>query len=128
MRLAVLGLMACALMGCGRAEKKRDAADAKAAASGFTPPTVTTRVDWGSRAERRFQKLDRDQSGSLEQNEWPRTGGRMASYDVNGDKIVTDDEFGRGAIQRFDRMDLNKDGTVTSEEQQTTRGGTIPVS
>ena len=28
-------------------------------------------------------------------------------------------------MARFDRMDLNRDGTVTSEEQETTRNGTL---
>lgn len=123
MRLVVLGLVACALAGCGRAEEKRERADAKAAASGFTPPSVTTRVDWGTRVERRFHELDRDQSDRLERNEWPRVEGGVARGDANGDGVISEDEFSDAAMARFDRMDLNHDGTVTAEERKTSRGG-----
>lgn len=127
MRLVIMGLLACALVGCGGSGEKQDRADAKAAASGFTPPTVTSRVDWGSRVERRFQELDRDQSGRLEKDEWPRVDARLAERDRNRDGVISGEEYSAPAMARFDRMDLNKDGTVTSEEQQTTRNGTVPV-
>jgi hypothetical protein len=41
---------------------------------------------------------------------------RMA--DTNHDGAVSRDEFVAAALQRFDRMDANKDGTVTPDERQ----------
>ena len=122
-RLVALALGLAALAACGQSEKKRAAADAKAAASGFTPPQVTSRLDFGAAAERRFRALDRNGDDKLSRNEWPRADSRIAGYDKNADGEVTLGEYNGGAIARFDRMDLNKDGTVTSEEQETARNG-----
>lgn len=45
--------------------------------------------------------------------------GRMA--DANKDGAITQAEFTAAALQRFDRMDTNHDGTVTKEERQAAR-------
>lgn len=127
MRLLVLGLVATALSACGAQEEEREAIDARVAQSGFTPPSVTSRVDWGTQVERRFHDLDRNQDDQLTPDELPRETSRIANFDANGDKIVSEDEFSEGAMARFDRMDLNKDGTVTSEEQRTSGGGALPA-
>lgn len=127
MRAALVLASACALMGCGRAEERREAADAQAAASGFTPPSVVSRLDWGGQVERRFRSLDRDQSGRLEEVEWPRVDVRFAARDQDGDRVVSAEEFSQAALARFDRMDINKDGTVTAEERRTTRDGAAPA-
>lgn len=127
MRLLVLGFVATALSACGAKEEERDAIDARVAQSGFTPPSVTSRVDWGSQVERRFHDLDRNQDDQLTKDEWPRETSRIANYDANNDQIVSEDEYSEGSMARFDRMDLNKDGTVTSEEQRTSGGGALPT-
>jgi len=45
--------------------------------------------------------------------------GRMA--DANKDGAITQAEFTQAALQRFDQMDANHDGTVTKEERQAAR-------
>jgi hypothetical protein len=126
-RWLVLGLVAAALAACGKTEGSGNAADQQALAAGFTPPQVTTRVDWGGRMERRFRELDRNGDDKLAREEWPRADSRLATYDRDRDDEVSLEEYNEGAIARFDRMDLNRDGTVTSEEQETTQNGTAPA-
>ncbi len=122
MRSVVLG-MAALLAGCSDEVSERAAADAKAA--DFTPPAVTSRLDWGGQQERRFAVLDRNADGKLTANEFPRVDSRLVRGDANGDGEITKIEFTTATMGRFDRMDLNRDGTVTSEEQDTTQNGTI---
>ncbi len=45
--------------------------------------------------------------------------GKMADADKNG--AVTQAEFATAALQRFDRLDANKDGQVTKEERAAAR-------
>lgn len=123
MRLAVVLGLAALLAACDDAESDREAADA--AAANFTPPAVTSRLDWGGQQERRFNDLDRNADGKLTADEFPRVNARLKRADQNGDGEVTKGEFSTGAMARFDRMDLNGDGTVTSEEQETSRNGTL---
>lgn len=123
MRLLVAGSIAAALCACGGGEEDGAAADAKAA--DFTPPAVTSRLDWGGQQERRFNRLDRNSDGKLTDVEFPRVDSRLVRADANGDGEVTKIEFTEGAMARFDRMDLNRDGTVTSEERETSRGGVL---
>lgn len=121
MRL-VLG--ACALMalaGCGKDEKAANA-DAAAAAAQFVPPSVMSRLDFGSAQERRFQRLDRNADGKIEASELPRgDNSRLLALDRDRNGEIGSVEFSEGMMTRFDSMDLNKDGTVTSEERETAR-------
>ena len=123
MRFVVVLGMTTLLAACGSGEDDRAAADA--AAANFTPPAVTSRLDWGGQQERRFNDLDRNADGKLTADEFPRVNARLRRADANGDGEVTKGEFSVGAMARFDRMDLNGDGTVTSEEQETSRNGTL---
>ncbi len=125
MRLAMVLGAAALLAGCGDKAAERAAADANAA--GFTPPAVTSRLDWGGQQERRFARLDRNADGKLTDDEFPRVDSRLGRADANGDGAITKIEFTTATMARFDRMDLNRDGTVTSEEQETTRNGTLAV-
>lgn len=112
----ILGLAAC-----GGAEQKQEAADARAAS--FVPPSVTSRLDYGSAQERRFHRLDRNGDDVLTPNEIPRPDSRILQYDTDKDGDISLAEFTAGTMARFDRMDLNRDGTVTSEERKTSNEG-----
>ena len=49
-------------------------------------------------------------------------GGMMARMaDTNNDGAVSQAEFTAAAVQRFDRIDANKDGQITAEERQAGR-------
>ena len=117
----VIGMaaMALALGACSgeRGEEKRASADANA--SGFVPPSVTSRLDYGSAMDRRFRALDRDADDFISRAELPRRNSRrLLALDRNGDGKISAIEFSEGMLARFDRMDLNHDGTVTSEERR----------
>lgn len=98
----------------------------------------------GRRAERqaaRFDRLDTNNDGSLSRAEFDargagrgasrgerrerrggigsdgRGGQRMAMRMFGGDGVATRDEFRALALQRFERLDANRDGTVTSTER-----------
>ena len=104
-----------ALAGCGAHEEKAAQADANAA--GFVPPAVTSRVDFSSAMERRFRELDRNGDDRLDRTELPRQNSRLMGLDRDKDGEISLIEWGEGTVKRFDRMDLNHDGTVTSEEE-----------
>ncbi len=48
-------------------------------------------------------------------------GAERPNPDTNGDGVVTRDEFGARALERFAAMDSNGDGTVTKAERQAAR-------
>lgn len=124
------GAMAVALMlaACGKdPEQKMAQADHQAAAAGFTPPSVTSRLDFGGMMERRFHTLDRDGDGVIDRTEMPRNNSRLVALDRNRDGRITATEFSEGTLAWFDRMDLNRDGTVTSEERETYRRNPQPA-
>jgi len=106
---------ALALAACGKQDEKMAAADANAAA--FVPPAVTSRVDFSSAMERRFRNLDRNGDDHLDKTELPRPNSRLMTFDRNGDGTISLIEWSEGTVRRFDAMDLNRDGTVTSEEE-----------
>lgn len=98
--------------------KSEDHADNVAAISNYIPPSVTSRLDFGSSIERRFQALDRNADGKITRDELPRQDSRIAQLDKNGDGAVSADEFSKGMLARFDAWDTNKDGSVTTEERR----------
>jgi Ca2+-binding EF-hand superfamily protein len=52
----------------------------------------------------------------------PRTGQRMArAADTNRDGTVTQAEFASAALARFDRIDVDKDGTISDSERPARR-------
>lgn len=119
-RTGAVLLAGLAVAACGpSADEKRAQADAKAAA--FRPPSVTSRLDYGSSAERRFRNLDRNGDDVLEATELPRVESRLNQLDRNHDGEITSTEWSEGMLARFDAMDLNRDGTVTTEERDTYR-------
>ncbi|WP_343526156.1 hypothetical protein [Sphingomonas sp.] len=118
-----LGLMAmmAATTACGKKEENRAEADRAAAKAGFVPPSVTSRVDFGGMMARRFRELDRDGNDIITADEMPAANSRLRELDRNKDGEITESEFFEGMLARFDRMDLNRDGTVTSEEREASR-------
>ncbi|WP_267432905.1 hypothetical protein [Sphingomonas sp. GM_Shp_1] len=125
MRAWAMGLGLTALMAattaCGKKEENRAEADRAAAKAGFVPPSVTSRVDFGGMMARRFRELDRDGNDIITHEEMPSTNSRLWELDRNKDGEITESEFFEGMLARFDRMDLNRDGTVTSEEREASR-------
>ncbi len=101
----------------GKAEEKAAQADAVANAAGFVPPAVTSRVDFSTAMEQRFRSLDRNGDDRIDGNELPRRNSRLMALDRNKDGVISQIEWSEGTLKRFDRMDLNHDGTVTSEEE-----------
>lgn len=121
-RMATAGVLAAvmATAACGpSAEEKKAAADERA--KNFTPPSVTSRVDFGGMMDRRFRTLDRNGDDVIDRAEMPSQDSRLVELDRNRDGQITASEFSEGMLARFDRMDLNRDGTVTSEERETYR-------
>jgi basic membrane lipoprotein Med (substrate-binding protein (PBP1-ABC) superfamily) len=118
MRVLVIGL-ALAAAACG--DTAEQAVEADAAAANFVPPAVISRVDYGTRQDRRFTRLDKDGDGILAAAELPDNP-RLRTLDRNNDGEITSSEFNEGQMNRFDAMDLNKDGTLTSDERVEARG------
>ena len=109
-----------AVAGCGPSEEeKRAAADAKAAS--FTPPSVTSRLDFGSAMTRRFRALDRDADEYIDDTELPSRSSRLRRLDRNKDGRISAIEFSEGMLGWFDRVDANHDGTITSDEREAAR-------
>jgi hypothetical protein len=119
--LAAAGLMLSSAMlsACGDKDAQREQADRNA--SGFIPPSVTSRLDFGAGMERRFRTLDRNGDDRITKDELPSPNARIKAFDRNKDGVITAIEWSEGTLAWFDRMDLNHDGTVTSEERVASR-------
>lgn len=119
-----VALTATALLaGCGGPTKQQKAAYAEAAKH-YVPPAVTSRLDFGGMVERRFRKLDRNDDDYITPDELPHQNDpAIMALDRDGDGRVSDQEFSRGMMARFDADDLNKDGTVTSHEYHAAKAG-----
>jgi hypothetical protein len=116
---AAAGMAALVMLGgCGGSDENRQELEARAAKSGFVPPAVTSRLDYGGEMERRFRALDRNGNDELSEEEWPRQDSRIQLLDRNRDGVVTASEWSEGMLDRFDQMDINRDGTVTSDEER----------
>jgi len=98
-----------------------------------------TRADAQQRADTMFQMLDTNKDGTvtkaeaqqaLEQFEAARGGGegrgagriqRMLDVAFGSGQSITQQQFETQALARFDRMDLDHNGTVTAAERQQAR-------
>ena len=112
MRVALLGLIViAALAGCS---KHRDPS-----ASGSVPPTSQTRADYLDSLARAFTRMDGDGDGVIEMGEIPvRRGALIRARDADHNSVITREEFVQGGIARFDRLDANHDGVLTSAERR----------
>lgn len=115
MMLAACGSL---LAACGTREEQHE----NGAAQNYTPPTVTSRLDFGGEIERRFHRVDVNTDDRVTADELPdRLRPMIARGDTDGDKALGPQEWGDLMLNWFDRNDLNKDGTLTSEERATYR-------
>ena len=118
--LVALALAVTGLAGCEGSSKKAQArADARAA--GFVPPSVMTRLDYGGIVERRFRALDRNGDDYITADELPTRDSKLMALDKNHDGKISATEWSEGMMARFDRMDGNHDGAVTSGEREATK-------
>ena len=114
---AALLLSACAaLTACGD-NAKQEQAEADKRAAGFVPPSVMSRLDYGSMVERRFHALDRDGDNMISADELPRQDSRLTALDKDKDGHISSEEWSQGMMGRFDRLDANRDGSLTSDER-----------
>ena len=120
MRTWVMVAGMAALAACGGPNKQQKAAYADAAKH-FTPPSTMSRVDYGGIVERRFHTLDHNGDLYLTPDELPTEDSKLMALDKDGDGRISAQEWSEGMLARFDRDDLNHDGTVTSVEMQAAR-------
>ena len=104
------------LAGCGSGKKAQASADARA--SGFVPPSVLSRLDYGGVVERRFRTLDRNGDDYITPEELPTRDSKLMALDRDGDGKISATEWSEGMLARFDKMDGNRDGSVTSTERE----------
>lgn len=122
MRALVVMLVAGGLL-AACSDKAEEAAQ-RNAITNFTPPSVTSRADYGGVIERRFQRLDKNNDLRLERGELPerRADQLLRQYDADNSGALDSEEWGKYMLERFDRLDTNKDGSITSDERKAGRG------
>jgi Ca2+-binding EF-hand superfamily protein len=90
-----------------------------------------TRSQAQQRADKIFARLDANHDGSLTREEAQNASAQMSHGGARVEKLmatlfgqgdsVTQAQFEAQALARFDRQDLNHDGTVTADERQQAR-------
>lgn len=89
----------------------------------FTKRASTVKAQEQNRAL--FQNLDTDRNGLLNPNEFaalvpaPKfidVSPEMARFDINRDQIISLVEYRTATLANFDRMDIDKDGNLSSAE------------
>ncbi len=87
------------------------------------PPSATART----REEKRFDRYDRDRDGILGRNEM--LGTRVKDFrrlDVDGNNLLSFEEWAVRTVEKFDGADANKDGRLTRVEFATTAPAVKP--
>ena len=120
MAVLAAAIAACAT-GCSKPTPDEKALENPAIAN-FVPPFVMSRLDFGGVVERRFRRLDRNEDDRLSREELPPArADRLMRFDTDGDGFISNPEWSKGMLARFDAQDLNHDGTVTSDERERAR-------
>ena len=84
---------------------------------GPAPPEATEL----SREERRFFRYDRDRDRRISRNEMLSTRtDAFRDLDVDGNNLLTFEEWAVTTAQRFDQADADRDGELTQKEFATT--------
>jgi len=72
--------------------------------------------------QRQAQRAERGERRGMRGHRGGRRGGEMRGARMFGaDGVVTREEFRAQALQRFERLDTNRDGTITAAERQESR-------
>lgn len=97
-----------------------------------------------ARAQARFDRLDADKNGQISRAEFDAAGAKRAEMrgkfagkhgggkmrhrggfhamvDADKDGVVTKQEFQARALERFDRLDTDKDGQISAAEREAAR-------
>jgi hypothetical protein len=93
---------------------------------------AVSRAEYAAARMARFDKLDRNGDGSISRDDFgrlirlaPRLGRRidmlLAAADTNYDGRVSRAEYGAMPMPLFDRLDLNHDGRIDSQELDAAR-------
>ncbi|WP_197489889.1 EF-hand domain-containing protein [Erythrobacter neustonensis] len=109
------GTISAAEMAAHREARKAARAERLAAMS------AEDKARFEARKEARRAAMQERKAARLAAGEPRKKGGWLARVDANGDGAVTRDEFAARALLRFDRMDADKNGTVTPEERKASR-------
>lgn len=91
-------------------------------AENFRPPTNETRADDLDMLNRNFARMDGNGDEALQASEI--TGARaerIRALDTDGDREVSREEFVKGGLARFDRIDANHDRVLTNAERRAPR-------
>ena len=108
--------LAAAVGGCSK--KAPDGTGAE----NFRPPTNQTRADDLDMLNRNFARLDANGDEALQASEIVgRRADRIRALDTDRDSEVSREEFVKGGLARFDRIDANHDGVLTSGERRAGR-------
>ena len=91
-------------------------------AENFRPPTNQTRADDLDRLNRTFARMDGNGDEALQPGEITGVrADRIRALDTDGDGEVWREEFVKGGLARFDRIDANHDGVLTNAERRAGR-------
>ena len=91
-------------------------------AENFRPPTNLTRADDLDRLNRNFARMDGNGDEALQSGEITGVrADRIRALDTDGDREVSREEFVKGGLARFDRIDTNHDGVLTNGERRAGR-------
>ena len=121
MRIGPALLLVATLAACvgGCSKKVPDGTGAE----NFRPPTNLTRADDLDRLNRGFARMDENGDEALQASEITGTRAeRIRALDTDGDGEVSREEFVKGGLARFDRIDTNHDGVLTNGERRAARG------
>lgn len=94
---------------------------------------VVTRAEVEANVAQRFARMDINKDGKVdkadreaaqkqrEAKRGARRGGQPGGPDADGDGALSLDEMKRAAMQRFDRVDSDRDGKLTAAERDAAR-------